>query len=72
MAKIISFPGSVNEAKDYLDKKISNGDIEGVIILVENKTKTFEFFHTDFRYLDKIGMLETTKQDIYMKTNVLL
>ncbi|MBP2629880.1 MAG: hypothetical protein H6Q70_508 [Firmicutes bacterium] len=70
MSKILNFPNNSQEIADMVNQKISKGTIEGLAVVIKNKDGTFEIrWDKKLNYLDLIGMLETAKQDIYMRAN---
>jgi len=71
MSKVVEFPDELEGLKRYFNDKV-NEKPKAMIVLTLNLDGSFEFYHTKSCYLEKVGMLENAKQDLYAKTNDLV
>jgi len=67
---IVNFPCEKDEISDVINQRIREGKLKGIVVIMMSSDDTFETrWDKSLRYLDVIGMVETAKQDIYMRTN---
>lgn len=76
IARVIKIPTSSTSNQEIVNgvnESLESGKMTGIIAIVKNKDGSCEFrWSKDIPYMDAIGMLETMKQDIYMRTNKLI